>query len=267
MYLQHFGLTHAPLGKQCKTLWDKDGQLDALRTKFEWLLASPGVGVLTAEPGLGKTAMIRHLTKTLNQHQYQVFYVAETDFSRLEFYRQLAVTFGLEPRYRRTQLWRELKEHITDLMDNKKILPILIIDEAQNLSHQFWNDFPSFLNFAFDSRDMMTVWFLGHPPLAMTLSQGRYAAIQSRIHARHQLHPLTNKEDFTALVQYGFEEAGFKHPTIMSDVGIEYLRVSSQGKIRIVHRLLVTALQIAASKKEGHLTDDVIQEAIKILQG
>lgn len=267
MYLQHFGLTHAPLGKKCKTLWDKDGQLGELQTQFKWLLDSPGVGILTAEPGLGKTAMMRHLTAALSPHQYQVVYICETDFRRLEFYRQLAMKFGLEPRYRRTQQWKELKEHITDLMDNKNILPLLIIDEAQNLSSQFWNDFPSFLNFAFDSRDMMTVWFLGHPQLAMTLNQGRYAAMQSRIHSRHKLHPLTNKEEFTALVQYGFKEAGYNHPTIMSDTGIEYLRVSSQGKIRIVHRLLVTALQIAANKQESHLSDDVIQQAIKILQG
>ncbi len=40
MYLQHFGLKYAPLGKQCKTLWD-DGQLKQLKQKFQWLLDAP----------------------------------------------------------------------------------------------------------------------------------------------------------------------------------------------------------------------------------
>ena len=71
MYLQHFGLKHAPLGKQCKVLWD-EGQLERLSTKFQWLLDSPGIGLLTAEAGLGKTAMMRRLTAKLNPNQYKV---------------------------------------------------------------------------------------------------------------------------------------------------------------------------------------------------
>lgn len=265
MYLQAFGLTHAPLGKQCKALWD-DGQFTVLKQKFQWLLDSPGVGVLTAEPGLGKTAMMRHLTKSLSPHQYQVVYVSETDFSRLEFYRQLATAFGLHPCYRRTQQWKELKDRIIDLMDHKHILPILIIDEAQNLSHQFWCDFPSFLNFSFDSRDMMTVWFLGHPNLNVILGRAPYEALQSRIQVRHSLQPINSREQFSSLIKHGLEEAGC-HKTILSDPGIELIRAASQGKYRLAHRVLVTALRLAANSHMSHLPDDVIQQAIQILQG
>lgn len=265
MYLQHFGLKHAPLGKQCKMLWD-DGQLTDLKQKFQWLLDSPGVGILTAEPGLGKTAMVRSLTDSLNPHQYQVIYVAETDFSRLEFYRQLASAFGLLPCYRRTQQWQELKGRICELMDNKHILPILIIDEAQNLSHQFWCDFPSFLNFAFDSRDMMTVWFLGHPQLDVTLGRACFDAFQSRIQVRYKLHPLNDREQFAALIKHGLEEAGSQQ-TLLSEPGIELIRVASQGKPRLAHQLLVASLRIAADKKMNHLSDDLIHQAIKMLQG
>lgn len=266
MYLQHFGLKHAPLGKQCKILWNDDGQLKHVQEKFQWLLDNPGIGILTSDPGLGKTAMFRHITQSLNPHQYQVVYVAETDFSRLEFYRQIACAFGLEPRYRRTQQWKELKERMLDLMDNKNILPVLIIDEAQNLSHQFWADLPSFLNFAFDARDMMTVWFLGHPQLDITLSRAPYEALQSRIQVRHKLHPITDREQFAALIKHGFEEAGL-HQTILSETAIELIRVASQGKVRLIHRLLVASLQMAASSKMNHLSDDLIQMAIKMFQG
>jgi len=264
MYLQHFGLTHAPLGKQCKKLWD-GGQLKPLQQKFQWLLDSPGVGILTAEPGLGKTAILRHITSTLNTHQYKVVYISETDFSRLEFYRQLSVAFGLQPRYRRTQQWKELKERIVDLMDNKHILPILIIDEAQNLSHQFWCDFPSFLNFSFDSRDMMTIWFLGHPILDIILSRVVYEALQSRIQVRHQLQSINNPQAFSEFVKYGLQEAGAQQ-TLLSDSGIELVRIASQGKPRLVHRLLVASLQIAADRNLNHLPDDTIQDAIAMLQ-
>lgn len=46
------------------------------------------------------------------------------------------------------------------------LAPLWIFDEAQNLPAEFFRDFPSFLNFAFDSRDLMSVrsgrWGIRH---------------------------------------------------------------------------------------------------------
>jgi MSHA biogenesis protein MshM len=83
MVLQHFGLKHYPLGKAHTELWD-DGFLARLNERFNWLLESPGVGLLTGEAGVGKTAALRQLTRALNPHRYQVVYLAETDFGRLD---------------------------------------------------------------------------------------------------------------------------------------------------------------------------------------
>ena len=96
MYLQHFGLKHEPLGKQTAALWD-DGTISMLGERFQWLLESPGVGLLTGKAGVGKTAMLRQLTQKLNPHRYQVIYLAETDFGRLDLYRGLALALGVEP--------------------------------------------------------------------------------------------------------------------------------------------------------------------------
>ena len=83
MVLQHFGLKHFPLGKENIELWD-DGSLAHLDERFQWLLDSPGVGLLTGEAGIGKTAALRRLTHNLNPHRYQVIYLAETDFAYRE---------------------------------------------------------------------------------------------------------------------------------------------------------------------------------------
>jgi type II secretory pathway predicted ATPase ExeA len=52
------------------------------------------------------------------------------------------------------------------------LVPVWIIDEAQNLPLEFFRDLPAFLNFAFDTRDVMSVWLIGHPALAQTLERG-----------------------------------------------------------------------------------------------
>ncbi|MBU2721746.1 ATP-binding protein, partial [Acidithiobacillus ferridurans] len=64
-----------PLDKDTAELWD-DGALAPLRERFQWLLQSPGVGLLTGEPGVGKTTALRSLTASLNPHRYLVIYQA-----------------------------------------------------------------------------------------------------------------------------------------------------------------------------------------------
>jgi len=263
VYKQHFGLTHAPLGKTIPVLYD-DGPIELIKGRFQWLLDSPGVGLLTGEPGVGKTAVLRHLAQSLNPHRYQLIYTPETDFGRLDLYRNLAVELGLEPAYRRSQLWRDIKARITEMQQNKKILPIWIIDEAQNLPNDFFKDFPSFLNFAFDSQSMITVWLVGHPRLNRTLSLAIYEAMASRIQVRIHIKPFQERERFAKLIEHALQQAGCQQ-TLLSDSGMEILLQASAGKPRHAGQLLVTAMQLAVPKGLNHLPDELLQQAIEEL--
>lgn len=264
MYLHHFGLTHPPLGKEATTLWD-DGGLAQLGERFAWLLDSPGLGLLTGEPGVGKTAALRQLTAALNPHRFQVIYVAETDFGRVDVYRAFAQAMGLAPSYRRAQLWRDLKIHIHDLASTKQLLPLWILDEAQNLPPEFFRDFPSFLNFAFDSRDLLTVWLVGHPALAQLLERAPYVALNGRLSARVHLAPILERERFAKLVAHGLQSAGCKH-TLLTDCGLEILRQASRGNPRQASRILNTALHLALPRGLNHLPDELLQQAIEELR-
>jgi type II secretory pathway predicted ATPase ExeA len=219
MYRQHFGLTHQPLGKHTPNLWD-DGQLTRLKERFAWLLENPGIGLLTGEAGVGKTAALRQLTQALNPHRYQVIYSPETDFGRVDLYRNLALSLGLDPAYRRAQLWRDIKTQVHALVDTKQILPLWILDEAQNLPLDFFRDLPSFLNFAFDSKDLMTIWLIGHPQLLSTLDRAPYSALKSRISLRLTLAPVIERERFAELITTAIQQAGCQH-TLLSDSGLE----------------------------------------------
>jgi len=103
-----------------------------------------------------------------------------------------------------------------------------IIDEAQNLPSEFFRDFPAFLNFAFDSRDPMTAWLVGHPSLAHTLNRAPYAALTGRIQVRCQMLPIIERERFAALITHGLTAVGCQH-TLLADSGMELVRMVSQG--------------------------------------
>jgi MSHA biogenesis protein MshM len=261
MYRQHFGLTDHPLGKKTQALWD-DGPLAQIEERFQWLLHSPGLGLLSGEPGVGKTAIVRQIIHQLNPHQYQVIYTPETDFGRQDLYRNLALELGLEPLYRRAALWRALKERIVELFEHRQCLPIWIIDEAQNLPYNFFRDLPAFLNFAFDSRDMMSVWLIGHPALARTLERVPYEALASRIQIRLHIEPIIERERFRQLITHGLKQVGC-HQTLLSDSGLELLRQASRGRPRQAGLLLRAIMQRAVPKGLTHLPDELIQQTIE----
>jgi hypothetical protein len=125
-------------------------------------------------------------------------------------------------------LWRDLKQRISELVEGKQTLPVCIIDEAQNLPPEFFHDFPSFLNFAFDSRDLLIVWLSAHPSLASTLERTPCAALYGRIQARVQLKPVIEQKRFTQLIAHALKSAGCTR-TLLSDSGLKLLRQASRG--------------------------------------
>src|SRR3546814_8387494 len=101
-----------------------------------------------------------------------------------------------------------------------------------------------FLNFAFDARDLITVWLVGHPSLAQTLERAPYAALHSRIQVQVKLKPVVERERFAAFIQHGLKAAGCPH-TLLADSGIELLRQTSKGLPRQAGLILCTAMRLA----------------------
>jgi MSHA biogenesis protein MshM len=264
MYLQHFGLTAYPLAKGNLNLFD-DGQQTRLKERFDWLLDSPGIGLLTGEAGVGKTAALYCLTTKLNPHQYQVIYTEDADCNRRELYGSLAIALGLEPAYRRTQLWRDIKARVLDLVDNRQMKIVWIIDESQNLPVEFFRDLSAFLNIAFDSRELMTVWLVSTPKLLCTIDKAHNAAISSRVHVRVAFRPIIDSAQFRALIEHAFKVVGCQQ-TLLSDSGFEMLRQASGGKPRQAGQILKAALRLAVPKALNHLPDEIIEEAVGVLK-
>ena len=77
MYLSHFGLRNYPFEKTLKSdeLLDTETQAEA-RARIGHLIELRGIGLLTGESGVGKTALCRQVLDTLHEGLHQVRYVA-----------------------------------------------------------------------------------------------------------------------------------------------------------------------------------------------
>jgi general secretion pathway protein A len=261
MYRQRFGLTsHVfPQNAQGVTFFETPGY-KKLERRFTHLAQQPGLGVLTAEAGVGKTAAVRNLCASLPRPDYKVIYLCDTTISPLELYRQMALELGVRPGHRRGQLWRDLKKTLFCLVEEQNTQLILLIDESQHLSDRFLADLAGFLNFSMDSRNLLTLWLLGQPALRAVVRMKQHQALASRICTWIHLEPISDRKLFETFLAHGLKAAGAK-ANIFADSVVELLFRASRGIPRRVAHLVREALMLAHEQNKNFV-DDAVMEAV-----
>jgi type II secretory pathway predicted ATPase ExeA len=264
MYRKRFGLTGHPMPKDTKgkTFYDNSESYQRLSRAFDQLLEEPGLGLLTGEAGVGKTAAIRNLCGKLPKPDYLVLYHCDTAVSPLDLYRSLALELGVRPSHRRAQLWTDIKKALVHLVDERNTAPVVIVDEAQHLNDRFLIDLSGFLNFAFDSRDVLTMWLVGLPALRRTLGMQQHAPLNMRVTAQVHLEPWTDRERFAQLIHASIAAVG-GGKKIISDPAMEMLFRGSRGLLRIAAKLLRAALRQAHQDEQDFVDDHVMEKAIE----
>lgn len=264
-YRTRFNLTHHPLPRDAagSTFFCQTKSLNQLEDCFHELLEEPGLGVLTSEAGVGKTAAIRNICSQLPSPDFLVIYLCNTAASPFDIYRSLALELGLVPSHRKSQLWFQLKAALVRLIDEQHTLPIIVLDEAQHLSDAFLGDLAGFLNFAFDTRSAATVWLVGLPGLAQRLRMQLHAPLATRIAFQVHLEPL-ERDDFKALVEHGIKAAGSREK-LLTDSALELLFRVCRGIPRIASRLLRAALKQAHARNQNVVDEQVLKAAVEHL--
>jgi MSHA biogenesis protein MshM len=261
-YRSRFGLAHHPLPRDASgaSFFDQTASYRRLEMYFQELLDEPGLGLLTADPGVGKTASLRNLCAKLPEPDFKVVYLCDTAVTASDLYRTLALELGLKPSHRRAQLWWDLKRAIVHLVDEQHTLPLVVLDESQHLCDSFLIDLCGFLNFAFDRRTLLSVWLVGLPSLTRRLGMQLHAPLASRLAARVHLEPLEH-DDFVALVGHGLAAAGNKNK-LLTDSALELLWRASRGVARAASRLLRAALRQAHDRNQNLVDDRALTAAI-----
>lgn len=263
MYQQRFSLKCHPIPKdaQGKTFFDKTPGYIRLARGFQRLLEDGGLGVLTAEAGVGKTASLRNLCNQLPRPEYLVLYLSDTAVSPLDLYRTLAIELGVRPSHRRAQLWADIKKTLVHLVDERGTSPVIVIDEAQHLSDKFLVDLSGFLNFTFDSRDLLTLWLAGLTPLRKHLQMQAHAALKTRVAVEVHLDPL-DRDTFNLFIDHGLKAAGAT-TKLLSEPALELLFRSSRGLPRLASKLLRAALRAAHDRGQSFVDEHVLESAIE----
>ena len=234
-----------------------------LHQRLEYIKHHRGIMLITGVAGAGKTVHIRTFVANLNDNLYKYFYIPLSTVNVLDFYRQLCRTLGVEPSYRKAQLFSSIQNIIQDYVENNKKIPVIIFDEAHLLKNENFYELQIITNFRLDSIDPAIFILLGQPHLRERLLTPIHQSFDQRIGLKFHLPALAKEETF-AYVQHHLKLAGALCP-IFNQNALCALYQSSAGVCRIINKLARKTLILGAFEKQDTLTEEHVYRASKEL--
>jgi general secretion pathway protein A len=247
-WLSHFGLTEAPF---CKEIATDDFWLPASRKDLvdDLVDACTGRGhvLLTGEPGVGKTCVLRALKQRLPEAGFRLNYCHNATLGRRDFYRQLCLALGLSPKATAAALFFEVSTHVQQL-GQQHLHPVFLLDDHLHI----------LANYEWDSLALLSIVLVGLPEMQDRLQLRKNRSLWSRIHTRLHLGEATSG-DTADYVTHRLQAAGGKASLLSSDA-MAVLHEATSGRLRDVDRLATEALKRAAKRKLKTVDRQLIQE-------
>jgi type II secretory pathway predicted ATPase ExeA len=228
-------------------------------SRLNHLKDTKGIGLFTGNSGVGKTFALRCFVNTLNPNLFKVVYIALSTVTVLEFYKSLASKLNLEVMSKKVDLFNSIQDRIFDLVTKKKILPVVLIDEAQYLKTDVLNDLKILLNFKMDSQNCAIFILNGQPVLNNILSKSVHEALYQRIVINYNFSGISNDE-VDQYISSRLKLAGCVEP-VFDPNSLTAIKSCISGSMRRLNLLAEKCLLIAFKEKVRTVTTDIVMAA------
>ena len=263
-YISRYNLEFNPFIKNSKETIIETSEYKEVIFRLNYLLQTKGFGLLTGGPGKGKTTIIRNWANSLNSAAYKVIYISLSTLTVLDFYRHLAEGLNQMPMFRKTDNFKVIQDAIQRLVIEKKITPIIIIDEANYLKNATLNDLKILFNFEMDSSDKAVVLLVGLPQLINTLNLNAHEPLRQRITMNYNLDGLSKQEAKTYILDK-LKKAGCQ-TQVFEENALEALINASNGIPRIINKIANQSLLIGNSDNKNMIDSETVLKAINDIE-
>ncbi len=260
-YLSHFGLSADPFAKDIADaeLWLPPSKLSLVEDLTEAMHARASA-LLTGEPGVGKTCVLRALRHALAPANFRLVYCQNTTVGRRDFYRHLCLALGLAKAATAGDLFLAVSAHVEDLA-KERVCPVFLVDEAHLLHQDTLDHLHILLNYQWDSKPLLSLVLIGLPDLEDRLRLRRNRSLYSRIHHRFALGCLL-PDDTSELIRAVLEVVGGTKDFFASDA-LAILHEAAGSSLRDTDRLATAALRVAARRKKKLVERDVLTRILQ----
>ena len=294
MYEHFFGLSHRPfeVTPDSKFLFLSSNHLEVMNRMLSGIRDRKALIVVTGEVGTGKTILVHSVLERLEEGVKSAF-IFHTTLTFEELLKAILVELE-QPTPRRDEkiLWEQLVQYSKQVSAQEETLAI-IIDEAHKLDESVME---KLLQRMIEPRSRhIQIILVGQPELEEKLEasavsrfrragidrwkshipaysperrsgQDRRGSLHERIEVRLEIEPLTDDES-KRYIEHRLRLSGGKTSELFTEEAVNLLSRQAQGIPRVLNILCDNALLTAYGLSKQKVDVDVVQEAIRALEG
>ena len=218
------------------------------------LVGQGGFALIAGEPGTGKSVTLRLLAHQLDRADgMQVAAFTRPSSSVSDFYREMSELFTIGLSHNnRWNGFKDLRERWLAHLEDTRMRPVLLIDEAQELPEPVFAEIRLLAATDFDSRAILSVVFAGDNRLLTRLRRPELKPIASRIRQRLVMTP-AEPVDLARLLDHLIEQAG--NPGLMTP-GLKNTLVAHAGGNYRALTVLGDGLLAAGAEQNREVLDE-----------
>ena len=213
-----------------------------------------GFALIAGEPGTGKSVTLRLLADRLDRVDgMQVADFTRPSSSVSDFYREMGELFTIGLSHNnRWNGFKDLRERWLAHLDDTRMRPVLLIDEAQELPEPVFAEIRLLAATDFDSRAILSVVFAGDNRLLTRMRRPELKPIASRIRQRLVMAPAEPVE-LARLLDHLLQQAG--NPSLMTP-GLKNTLVAHAGGNFRALTVMGDGLLAAGAEQDREVLDE-----------
>ncbi len=219
-----------------------------------------GFVVITGDIGSGKTTLAQKLTTQIDESKYLPASLIGSRVESLDLLQMVGSGFGLDCEGCNKA---SLLAKLTALMQTKfgeGLKPILLVDEAQNLSTDCLEELRLLTNVHVDYRTALQIIFLAQPQFNKILAHPELRQLRERVAASAEIGAL-NASDTRGYIEHRLSVAGWKGDPQFSDGVFEKIHDITNGLPRQINKVC-SRLLLAGYLDERHDFDEALLEKV-----
>ena len=261
MYNDFFGFKAKPfqITPDQALLYMAPGHKEALACMEFGLIAETGIVQVTGEIGTGKTTLIQRFLTELPA-DVKLASILNTNITPEQLLEIFLQEFGLSGHFQnKAEVIKAIEIGLLNMRATNQ-RPLLIIDDAQNLSDKGLEEVRWLSNLQDDRRMLVQVILVGQPELKAKLSNPAMASLTQRIGVTYHLDAFTIDE-VAAYVMHRLSQVGGS-VNLFTKKAVELIYETSKGIPRIINLLCDNALVSAFTEDTQIVNRSMVEEVI-----
>lgn len=259
MYTKYFGLTEIPfrITPDPRFLWYSEQHLEAKNKILYHITQSAGPIYLLADIGTGKTTIARRIVQelTANNQGNVVFVFAPKLTTTNSFLRFIMDEFEVKTERSYAKSLKNFEQFLVE-QKQKGVSPILLIDEAQNMTRDMLLLIQHLFNFSTNTEFLIQIALFAQPDLQPKLD--KLDSLKSRLNIA-RLQPFDLKQT-RKMLEFRWTVAGGEKPPFSEGAIKEIYRITN-GVPRMIVKLANEALIRTAVDQHKQVSAEAVKAA------